>query len=487
MASLSKIPPRGKKGAATWRIQFIDGAGERLSIYLGSVPRKAAEAWKTRVEHLVASLVTGVAWDTDLACWVRDLPDVSHRKLANVGLVEPREPDPRDGLVLATLIRTFIERSTVKPVTIRSFKQTLDCLTAFFGADKPIRTITPEDADRWRAWIVQDREGSGNRRKKRTTADNRLSPPTVAKRISVAKQLFRCAVRWEWLDRNPFDGLRRGSQANPARARYVSMETIRDVINACPRAEWRLLIALCRMAGLRCPSEIGSLTWASVNWEKGRLTVLAKKTEHHGGDHAVRVVPICPELRALLAEAFEQAEPGVTSIVPMAARATVNLRTHLERIIVRSGHEPWPRLLQNLRASCETDWVERFPAHVVAKWLGHSPAVAAQHYLMAREHHFDEVVGGGEVRPASAEARAADRETTEPEQGEATENVRADCISSSVQNADQQATADGGIEWHEMTEPADTHRLAADFAAFPLVQKTGVMSEEGLEPPTPSV
>ena len=107
--------------------------------------------------------------------------------------------------------------------------------------------------------------------------------------------------------------------------------------------------------------------------------LLAKKTEHHGGEHAVRVVPICPELRVILADAFEQVEVGATLIVPMAARKSVNLRTHMERIIAKAGHQPWPRLFQNLRASCETDWVERYPAHAVAKWLGHSPKVAAEH------------------------------------------------------------------------------------------------------------
>ena len=61
----------------------------------------------------------------------------------------------------------------------------------------------------------------------------------------------------------------------------------------------------------------------------------------------------------------------------MATRKGVNLRTHMERIISKAGHELWPRLFQNLRASCATDWVERYPSHVVAKWLGHSPKVAA--------------------------------------------------------------------------------------------------------------
>ena len=88
----------------------------------------------------------------------------------------------------------------------------------------------------------------------------------------------------------------------------------------------------------------------------------------------------------------------------MATRKGVNLRTHMERIISKAGHELWPRLFQNLRASCATDWVERYPSHVVAKWLGHSPKVAAQHYLMSRDHHFEDVVKGTpNVPPTPAE------------------------------------------------------------------------------------
>jgi hypothetical protein len=109
-------------------------------------------------------------------------------------------------------------------------------------------------------------------------------------------------------------------------------------------------------------------------------------------------------LRVILADAFEQAEPGAKEIVPMATRKGVNLRTHMERIICKAGHELWPRLFQNLQASCATDWVERYPSHVVAKWLGHSPKVAAQHYLMSRDHHFEDVVKGTpNVPPTPAE------------------------------------------------------------------------------------
>jgi integrase len=475
MASLSRVKARTKEGKPGWRIQFMDGAGVRRSVYLGAVPKKAAESWVARIESLLACGLTGIAWDTDLAAWVRDLPDVSHGKLSDAGLIDPRNKAERHVANLSKLTTAFVERSAGKPATIRGFNQTLESLKEFFGSETPLDAITAEGADQWRNWVVKDRKGSGRRKKKRTTEDNRLSAPTVAKRVSVAKQVFRTAVRWGWIAKSPFDGLRPGSQANPARARYIKLSTIRDVIDACPSIEWKLIVALSRMAGLRCPSEVGSLTWGSINWEKGRLTVLAKKTEHHGGDHAVRIVPICPELRAILADAFEQAEVGETLVVPSAARASVNLRTHLERIITKAGHKPWPRLLQNLRASCETDWVEKYPAHVVAKWLGHSPKVAAQHYLMSREHHFDDVVRGSGVATSGADAG----------QGTAVAAVcSAECCAPNVQNAVQQAPAPDSKEPHETTEPAAVQGLAAGSSEITPVSKTGKVAGVGFEPTT---
>ena len=72
---------------------------------------------------------------------------------------------------------------------------------------------------------------------------------------------------------------------------------------------------------------MGVITWADVNWEKGRLTVLSKKTEHHGREHAVRVVPIQGALHEILGEAFEQSPEGATLVAPKAAGGGLNLRT----------------------------------------------------------------------------------------------------------------------------------------------------------------
>ena len=111
-------------------------------------------------------------------------------------------------------------------------------------------------------------------------------------------------------------------------------------------------------------------------------------------------------------------------MVPMAGKrgAEANLRTTLTKVISRAGYKSWPRLFQNLRSSCVTDWVQRYPAHEAAAWAGHSPAVASRHYLMGRDHHFADAVAGGlqggaysgavEAQKAAQQVSAGDRSTS---------------------------------------------------------------------------
>jgi integrase len=371
------------------------------------VPVKTAETVLRRVEEIMACRIAGTSESPDLAAWLASVPAPLYRRLVRVGLVARRAEDVAPEVVtLDQLCAAFKARAAVKPGTAATYAQAVDSLIAFYGPGKPITEIEPGSADEWRVAIAAARQGEGKRKKARTTADNRLAPATIAKRVHIAKQVFGKAVSWGWLTKNPFAALRAGSQANPARAAYVGPETLEAVLSACPGAEWRSLFAVCRLAGLRCPSEVGGLTWGDVDWENGRLTVRSPKTEHHGGGHAVRLVPMVPRLREVLADAFDAADDGESLVVPLAARVGANLRTTAEKIIVRAGAEPWPRLFQNLRASCETDWVQKYPAHVCAKWLGHSPTIAAQHYLQVRDAHFRDAAGLAAEGPVQSGAES---------------------------------------------------------------------------------
>ena len=61
---------------------------------------------------------------------------------------------------------------------------------------------------------------------------------------------------------NPFGEMKGiAVQANKAREYFLSRADAAKVLEACPDAQWRLIVALCRYGGLRCPTEVLRLTW----------------------------------------------------------------------------------------------------------------------------------------------------------------------------------------------------------------------------------
>ena len=389
MASLSR------DANGTKRVTFAGKDGERLVVRLGSVSVKAAESFRLRVEALIAAKTTGTPMDAELSAWVRDLPEVTHSRLVRVGIVEQRSGGVF--VTMSELLERFVAAADVKPATLDAYRQTTNSLRDHFGVDASINTLMSSDADSWRKSIAQ----SG------------IALATVAKRVNVAKSIFRKAVKWKLIPASPFEDLRAGSQSNPERSFYVSHESIRAVLAECPDNQWRSVIALSRYGGLRCPSEVVGLKWGDVNWERGRLTVRSPKTAGHEG-HAVRSVPMSPELRSILQGLFDNAEDGSELVVPRLVDPRVNLRKGFHRIIERAGLIPWPRLFHNLRASCATDWVDQYPHHAVAKWLGHSPLIAATHYLQVRDAHFDAAAGlnMGDTKCVTLEAQNASQHPT---------------------------------------------------------------------------
>jgi integrase len=73
---------------------------------------------------------------------------------------------------------------------------------------------------------------------------------------------------------------------NTTREHFVTREVIQKVLDTCPDAQWRLLAALSRYGGLRCPSEHLAMRLGDVDWEQDRLLVRSPKTEHHPGGGA---------------------------------------------------------------------------------------------------------------------------------------------------------------------------------------------------------
>jgi integrase len=204
----------------------------------------------------------------------------------------------------------------------------------------------------------------------------------------MAKQFFRAAVRQKLIGESPFDDMKGCTvRGNEKRHFFISRQMADKVLEACPDPQWKLLFALSRFGGLRCPSEHLALRWADVDFKAGRITIRATKTEHHS-DGGVRVIPIFPELKPYL-ETVRRDNPDAFWVITRYRDSNANLRTQLKRIIAKAGLEPWPKLFQNLRSTRETELAETFPMHVVCKWIGNTEAVARKHYLQVTDADFE--------------------------------------------------------------------------------------------------
>ena len=148
---------------------------------------------------------------------------------------------------------------------------------------------------------------------------------------------------------------------------------------------------------------------------------------------AYRTMPLFGELRPLLEEAYDQAEPGSLHVINRYRRPTQNLRTQFQRVLRRAGVKSWERLFHNLRASRETELTEDYPLHVVCAWLGNSAAIAAKHYLQVTDAHFAKAAcmptdqGGTESGALSAEngAQNAAQPTPAPDRTASQETKKA--------------------------------------------------------------
>lgn len=380
MASIGK-DPNGLR-----RILFMAGDGKRRTIRIGKATQRQAEAFKVKVESLVTAAITGGA-DDETSRWLAGLDDTITAKLAAVGLTKARE---RNATTLARFLDDYIAEMTVKPATRTFYGHTRRNLVDFFGEKHALRNIEPADGDRWREHL----KGSG------------LSESTIARRVVVARQLFKRAVKWKLIAENPFADVKAGSQTNKARQFFITRQAAQQVLDACPDAQWRLLFALSRYGGLRCPSEHLALTWGDVDWERNRLRVPSCKTEHHEGKDA-RFIPLFAELKQYLLAVFDEAEPGVNHVITRYRSTNVNLRTQLQRIMKRAGVPSWPKLFHNLRSTRETELAEDHPMHVVCAWLGNSRRVAQDHYLQVTDEHFRRAANESGTRAAQNLAQQA--------------------------------------------------------------------------------
>jgi integrase len=378
-----------KRPNGTLELRYVDADGSRRSLYLPQKTTKLlAETVAAKVDHIVNRQVTGTEPDRNVAQWLADLPDTLYSKLSKAGLAPERlpsepEPEPEPEPQLPTVKQwtdQYIGKHSVKPSTLEQLEITARSLVKFFGTDRTIDSITAGDAEDYRRWL----EKSGNERRKYKTG---LAKNTARRRIGRAKQFFQSAVKHELLDRNPFADEASAVGGNDERLFLVPTEWIERCIRVAPCDDWRIILAFARYAGMRS-HECRIQRWDDIDLVNKRMLIRSNKTP------PVRSCPIFPELLPHLLRAKEMAPAGA-EFVQTRYSPDDNLLTTLEKIITRAGLVRWPKLMQNLRATRETELLAHYPTKDVTSWLGNSPAVAQKHYAMTTQASFERATANG--------------------------------------------------------------------------------------------
>ncbi len=454
--------PNGRR-----RISFRGLDSKRRSLRLGLVTQAEAATVAGHVETILAAARKGIVLDgceaTDLdrledslhrpairaVRWLKDLPNELREKLAAVGLVYGSSstgkgsksgrgagtPPPELGPFLDWFVRS---RSDVKPGTRLCYLRSKKHMLEFFGTDRLLESITSGDACEWRRYLL---------------GDAKLADNTVRRHCGMARQFFTVALSHRMISENPFlaKEIKVAVRGNEEKFFFVTRETAAAVLAACPDNEWRLIFALSRFGGLRCPSEHQRLQWGHVLWSEGKLVIPSPKTEHHEGK-AQRVMPLFPELLPYLQAAYDEAPPGSEWVIRRHRGLNKNLRTVFVKILLKAGIKPWPKIFHNLRATRQTELSNDYPEHVVSEWLGNCVAIARKHYLHATEDHFAQAAGG--LRPV--------RLTSIPDAQPDAPNT--------VQSGDQRRTASGAISKNKLENEK------------PLLSQGSRMGDTGFEP-----
>lgn len=371
MASITK-ESNGRK-----TIQFYDTDQKRKSIRLGKASMSVANSFRVKVESLLSSKITGQPVEQETAIWLTKLSGKMKTRLAKTGLIKAG---------IASTLGTFLDeyvtmRSDVKNATATVYGHTVRNLKEYFGTEKRLIDITKGDAAKWRLYLRE--EG---------LADN-----TIRRRSGIAKQFFSHAEKEQLITLNPFEDLAAVVQENREREFFVTRDIAQKVIDKAPDAEWRMIIALSRYGGLRCPSEVLLLRWEDIDRETEKILITSPKTEHHAGKDS-RVIPLFPELIPYLDECYELTESEF--VISRYRSSEKNFRTRLERIQIRAKVPQWPKPFHNMRASRETELCNDFPEHVVCAWLGNSVKVARKSYLQVTDDHFQKAVRNPVLQPA---------------------------------------------------------------------------------------
>ena len=365
MATLTIDRRSGK--VVGYNVQWYEGK-RRNTIHISArnYHRKTAEKFKDLLETLLYYRKNGtVVPDKTVSNRLADMPVELQSKLANAGLICVTKSK-----TCQELWDSFLKHKAmvIKEKSLNLYQRNREIFFTTFPPNKPIEQITIDDLLEWKSTLLA-----------------RYATSSVTGYIGVAKMVFGWAVDQDWLRKNPMEKIPTGNFRNRDKDRFITMEEYGLLLDACPTQEWRVVVALARIGGLRCPSELKQLRWADVDWEKNRFLVRSPKTERHV-NHATRLVPLFDELKVELQNHFSDNENEF--VVQTYQDTNWSLSNSFQKISERAGLKTIVRPFDNMRMSRANEVVRRWGETKESLWIGHTADVMEKHYLCPLDADF---------------------------------------------------------------------------------------------------
>ncbi len=242
-------------------------------------------------------------------------------------------------------------------------------LDAWAGGD--IMSVRGADVREWLAAIVNEGRSKATRNRALTSV----------------KKFFGWAVERGYVSVSPVQHIKKISEPRADEIVYCTRDERHAILEAADKWKAGVAVWVAFYAGLR-RSEIGRLTWADVDLERGRIRVRTGKTGRP------RVVPVA----AALADRLRAAQ-GATSDTPLSSLGSGSVLY----VVPRGQYETWVGLCRMLKEGLQRELADVVPKERVrwnawrhtfgsllaqegvsldkiSAWMGNGPEVCRRHY-----------------------------------------------------------------------------------------------------------
>ena len=369
--------PRENNNNYTLQVNF---GRRRKTLTLGHVSKQDANLFAANIDKLVSHKKRYDTTPIELESWIGSLSQTHRQQLSDLNLIDKFD----SSLTVGGLIDAFLadyRNSGKTPLTVKQFETAMRVRVPRKLKQQLVSFLSPQPlSSKPNAEAIFSDQAKAIFRDAESWQRNHYAKSTWSRTNGRLREVGSWAIGRGICDHNLFALMPRPGEVNADRNQHVEHETVIDVMDFCLDSDTRLVFALGRFAGLRLPSEARTIKRSDVDFEKRQLRILDSKKKEY------RTMPLFDEVQSAIEHHLASTPPS-RWLMSDRFRGSSDANNYglMHEAVCRSPHQPWVKLRQNLRSSCENDLLQIFEERLVTLWLGHTIKVSRRHYQKQKD------------------------------------------------------------------------------------------------------